>query len=925
MVSFQRGLFCRCIVTCVSSVVLLVGCGSGGSGSSSSGNSGGSGSGGSGSQVVTAVHAPLRTRYLRTNSYYDGLEKPPPHLSVYDQAHRQFFVSNPFMNEIDVFDAVQETQKATINVPLAWGIDISPIDGSLWAGTLLGDVYHINTSTLKIIQRYPANTIGNGGYGGATALVLADGRLALQGPPRGIGGVDGNGPAIVWDPATNAVDTGNPTWGSVCPYTNGDFALDGTRTLILVASITDTGGVCSYDAAARVETDATLPGSPFIWQIVPTPDGKKMFVTTNLNGIYVLDPKTLQTIGQIPPPTSQGPSVMSLDGKTIYVGFTLFGYDTTTYQHVSTVPYPYINDSAGSGGLNAGAMDETGMIVGPMGHGVGFADASGAGDLAEAESGALAYVTPGSGPVSGGTAITTSGNPIASTMSKFYVGNALVSGAQMTGGQVDATVPPASSNAAVDLTALFTDGTVEIGPEAYSYGPNILEVVTNAATADGGQQGTVVGYGFGKSASAIQVTVGGQPATVQSLNPDPPLSPYPFMVETLTFTIPPGVPGPTKITITSPSGSTSGTFTYTPKSVSYPVARTLEEGIYDPHRNVYFFTDGAQIQVLSTSSGSWQTPISLPATTSTTQLMGIAESPDGSLMAVADYGSQAIYVLNPDDPGTATRYAVPTPIGYPYPFGPMGLVVLDNGSVYFTGGNLNSDFTIQKLDTGTGTFMDLGTGFGKDGSVLLSPDQSRVYSNIGGQVFSIDTATDTAHSVSAVSVNAGAIIDSAISGDGSTISVNGYLTDSSLNPETTPAYIDWETWLPTATQGRKLSQDGSILYQPLTDGVDMTERNTGRLLYRVKVPGKVANVFDSMFLGASNGTLGFLTTTGVTFVDLSSLSIPSSGSQPFPAANSEERTLNTSVEAAKPGVQPWLPSRRPVLRRIGDLRPGVRH
>ena len=51
------------------------------------------------------------------------------------------------------------------------------------------------------------------------------------------------------------------------------------------------------------------------------------------------------------------------------------------------------------------------------------------------------------------------------------------------------------------------------------------------------------------------------------------------------------------------------------------------------------------------------------------------------------------------------------------------------------------------------------------------------------------------------------------------------------------------------------------------------ERNTGRLLYRIQVPVTVANVYESMLLGQSTGTLGFLKSTGVTFVDLSSLSI----------------------------------------------------
>ena len=143
--------------------------------------------------AVTGAHSPIRTRYLRTNSFYDpnSLQFAPPHFSVYDAAHKQFFVSNPYMNEIDVFDATQEIETAQIPVPLAWGIDVSPYNGSLYAGTLIGDTYQVDTSTLIVTNRYPSASIGPSGFTATTALVLSDGRLALQGGAGGILGVDG--------------------------------------------------------------------------------------------------------------------------------------------------------------------------------------------------------------------------------------------------------------------------------------------------------------------------------------------------------------------------------------------------------------------------------------------------------------------------------------------------------------------------------------------------------------------------------------------------------------------------------------------------------------------------------------------------------------------------------------------------------------
>lgn len=529
-----------------------------------------------GSATVTATHAPLRTRYLRTNSFYDpnSSQFAPPHFSVYDSAHHQFFVSNPYMNEIDVFSATSETKTAAISVPLAWGIDISPIDGSLYAGTFLGDVYHINTSTLSVMQRYPAGTIGPNGFSATTTLVLADGRLVLQGPAGGILGVDGFGVNVIWDPSTNAMDTGTSGIGSVCNG-NGGIALDGTRTFVLVTTVDEGGGalpLCSYDSVTRVATYATyIPTeATLVRQIVPKPDGTKIFVTTNLDGIEVFEPKTLQQIGQIAPassgnglPDAAGGAVMSLDGKTLYLvdqqTGSIFGYDTTTYQQVSVVPHVSINDA--QSWIVVSAIDETGLIIGPIGHGIGFADAAAPETTTALESVLMYEPTPNNGPISGDTAITdvySSGASFSSTISNFYIGNSLISDATIANQMVSMITPAASVGMPVDLTALFNDGAVITAPEGFSYGPTILEVVPNAATADGGQQGAVIGYGFGNSASAIHVTIGGLSASVQNLYDYAPIRPYPFPVETLTFTIPPGVAGETTVSITSPSGTTTG-------------------------------------------------------------------------------------------------------------------------------------------------------------------------------------------------------------------------------------------------------------------------------------------------------------------------------------------------------------------------------
>jgi hypothetical protein len=222
---------------------------------------------------------------------------------------------------------------------------------------------------------------------------------------------------------------------------------------------------------------------------------------------------------------------------------------------------------------------------------------------------------------------------------------------------------------------------------------------------------------------------------------------------------------------------------------------------------------------------------------------------------------------------------------------PDGLAVTNAGIVYFATTDIGGTGTpaFHKLDTTNATIVDLGPfqsgGIADDfDRVALSPDGTKVYSNIEGGSFWLDTSNDQIHGSNGTSSNDGGIPDLWVSGDGSTVCIDGYLADSLLNAETQAAYIDWETWFPEGVTGQKVNQDGSILFQPLTDGIDLIARNTGRLLYRVQIPMSPADVYDPMLVADGENALGIITSTGVSFVDLSSLPIAAEFTQPFAEA-----------------------------------------
>jgi hypothetical protein len=910
---------------------------------------------------VSGVHPPIRTHYLRTNSFYpDSFQDAPPHFTVYDAAHKQFFVSSPYLNEIDVFDAAQEIETAQIPVPLAWGLDVSPYNGSLYAGTLIGDIYQIDTSTLSITSRYPSASIGRHGFTATTALVLSDGRLALQG---GIGeaaflGVDGFGVSAVWDPVTNSLDTG--TDGSVCDVGNeGAFAVSGDRTRILVTTVDEGGGgepICSYDPIAKQATLGVFPDATFVRQIIPTPDGDRFFLTAATNGVAVFDAKTVQLLGQITSPNLGIPNlasgaVMSLDGKTLYLVDQLSGavggFDTTLFTQSGWVPSFGVMDS--QSGLVVSAIDETGLIAGPIGHGVGFVDAS---QMTTAEPTFIhsGFGSPATGPLAGGTTVANFayGNVADSAiLNQVYVGNAPGAFATFAArpsseNAAQVTVPPSAQVGAVDLAVVLSDGGVGLAPEGFSYGPTILEVVPNGATAEGGQTGAIIGYGFGDSISEIQITVGGQSAPVTAVYNYPFISPYPFPANSLQFIIPPGAAGAAvDVTVTTPSGSftATGAFHYTAAVESYPVTANLQAGIYDAGRDLYYFADQAQIQVLSKSGGNWLSPISLPGTSSKTQLLAISESPDGTKLAVSDFGGQTIYVLNPDSPATATSYPMSLDKdGSSTLMAPSGLAITDTGMVYFDTSDISGTGTplFHKLNTTTNSIHDLGmlqsAGSSDNFSrVLLSPDGSKVFTVICGDVcisYWLDTSNDQINDSVAYLIED--FPDLAISGDGSEVDSAGEWADSSLNRETIVTYIDWETWFPIAANGQKLNQDGSILFSPLTDGIDMVPRNTGRLLYRIQIPMTPANVYDVLVIAKGQNTLGVISATGVSFVDLSSLPIPSADMQPF--MNTTHSQMRPLADRQIPPVAKralsnpsTYPSARPKLRRrLGQSKTDVK-
>jgi hypothetical protein len=487
-----------------------------------------------------------------------------------------------------------------------------------------------------------------------------------------------------------------------------------------------------------------------------------------------------------------------------------------------------------------------------------------------------------------------------------YFGNQKSSQVTNSNGSITATTP-AGSPGPVPVYAFSNDGGMEIIPDGFSYGPTILEVSPNMATAEGGGTGYIYGYGFGPTnsnsiPSGLTVTVGGVAATITAFSGNAyELASPPFLLQSFAYTIPPGVSGSAvNVAVSTGAGSATatGALTYLPTTQPFQLSgATLAQGIYDPYTDLYYFTDTSQIQVFSRAQGNWLSPISISAPPGTTQrLWGIALSPDGSKLAISDLSAGAIYLLNPANPTSVKTFIVGSQS--PFIVNPCGLAISDSGNVYYMdvvlgqGGGADQFF---KLNTNTGAITNYdidGPGLEQSDAYLrnaISSDNARVFFNEDGLVFSLDTATDTFFIAPDGDGCCYGNYELTLSSNQTQFAATFYIYDSDLDGDSYYALNDREILNILYVYGAKLSPDGRLLFQPSTNGIDVFDGNLGNLRNRISLPVALSPNYDALVNDGTDNILIAITGSGdgIAVVDLTS--VPEPGRSPY-GARSASRT-----------------------------------
>jgi hypothetical protein len=242
--------------------------------------------------------------------------------------------------------------------------------------------------------------------------------------------------------------------------------------------------------------------------------------------------------------------------------------------------------------------------------------------------------------------------------------------------QIQTVSPPNVLSGSVNLTAYFPSGWLVLAPDAFSYGPQVLDILPNTGAAAGGDVIQIYGYGFGNDASKITVGIGGANAAVQkveniaALAPSLSLDPtYPFFFERITLQTPAGTAGKTDLSVASPAGSlpVPKAFQYLQSAQVYSKAALYKFLLYDQNRQFVYMSATDHVDVFDLHAAAFK-PGGLPlicfwsgnllsGPCPNAGLRGMALTPDGSQLVVADFGSQNVYLLNPDNPVTPTNPA----------------------------------------------------------------------------------------------------------------------------------------------------------------------------------------------------------------------------------------------------------------------------
>ncbi len=626
--------------------------------------------------VQSAVNSALpRTAYARTDSTSasdDPFGEPHHRHIAYDAAHKHVFLANRAMDRVEVFSTTAQTRVAQVSVPGATSVDLSADGSTLWIGTALEDIVAVDTSTLRIRNRY--SLAGLTPLPGAIfnrpieVLSLSNGKcmVRLRQP------ASSEALLALWDPVSNALTDLTPAAPAVFQQGVGALARSGDHSKVLAAANDSTGELALFDSNGNVIAGPLTLGTGLIPRVAANSDGSRFAAIFNANGAtqFLLLDASLKQVGTYAPALAHG-LAFSTDGTHLYVSEATNGAAFVTVLDGQTAQVRGRVPDAAIQGVSSDIedADETLLLFGLSNRGVTFVDASAPANLSSTAP-ALApapSLQPSEGPLAGGTSALLTGQNF-TPLAQLNFGSQSAQNPTVSGpAQMQAASPPSVTSGAVNVTSYFQSGWLAIAPDAFSYGAQILQILPNAGTNSGGDSVQIYGYGFGNDPTKITVKIGGASATVQKVESVTAIAPslgldatYPFSLERITLQTPPGSSGKADVAVSSPAGSATSpkSFQFLQSVQSYAKPGLFKFLLYDQKRQRIDLTNIDHVDIFDLQQGIFLAPLEPPGgPPPTAGLRGLSLTPDASQLVVADFGAQNIYLLDPVA-GTGTTVSV---------------------------------------------------------------------------------------------------------------------------------------------------------------------------------------------------------------------------------------------------------------------------
>ena len=617
-----------------------------------------------------------RTTFVRTDS--TAATDDPPGESrhrhiAYDPANKHLFVANRAMNRVEVFSTVDQTRAGQISVAGASSADLSADGGTVWIGTVTEQAVAIDTMSLQVKARYAITglqPLPNVVFDRPEELLaLSNGKLMM----RLRQSRTAEALLALWNPTSNALTDLTSAEPQLFQNGLGAMARTNDHAKVLVAASDSSGELAIFDSNGNVLVGPHGLGTGTIPLLAANQDGSRFAVVFVSNGsvrILLLD-SSLNQVGTRSVSGVQG-IAFSRDGQFLYASenagtppviTALDGHDLHV---IGQVPDALIQ----GGGSEIEEADETKLLFGVANRGVSFVDAASPGTLPAAVPVFIAAPSaqPSEGPNAGGTATQLTGQNFEATAQVKFGTQAATNASVTSSTQINTTSPPSVGNGAANITAYFPSGWLAIVPDAFSYGPQILSILPNAGAPAGGDSVQIYGYGFGNDASKVSVRFGGANAIVQKVESVTNIAPslgldpsYPFSLERITLQTPSGTSGKADVLVTAPAGTVTAvkSFQFLQSERFYAKAGLYKFMQYDRNRQWLYLSNIDHVDILDLAAGQFrakgiQPPGGPPPNAG---LRGLALTPDGTQLVVADFGAQNVYLMDPDK-GTGTGVSV---------------------------------------------------------------------------------------------------------------------------------------------------------------------------------------------------------------------------------------------------------------------------